>query len=401
MCLKIIVIGGDGYCGWASSLHLAARGHDVTIVDNFVRRAWDRELGVSSLTPIQTLEDRLLAWSRTGGRPIDSVVCDATDYPALLEVFRAVRPGAIVHFGQQRSAPFSMMNREAAVKTLCNNTIGNMNVLWAMREAVPDAHLVKLGTMGEYGTPNIDIEEGFINIEHKGRTDRLPFPKQPGSFYHLTKTSDSDHIYFTCRSWGLRATDLNQGIVYGLSTEETEAASELGNRLDYDGIFGTVLNRFCIEAALGYPLTVYGLGGQTRTFINIRDTARCVALAVESPADPGEFRVFNQFTEIFSVLELANRVKRVAARLGLEPQIQHIRNPRVERETHYYSSTNEHLLSLGLRPHLLEDRVLEELIATAARFADRIDRAQIEPTVTWTDRSEPDAVPARKRKALA
>jgi UDP-sulfoquinovose synthase len=300
-----------------------------------------------------------------------------------LEAIRSARPDAIVHFGQQRSAPFSMMHRDAAVATLVNNTIGNMNVLWAMREAAPDAHLVKLGTMGEYGTPNIEIEEGFIRIEHKGRSDRLPFPKHPGSFYHLTKTSDSDHIYFACRAWGLRATDLNQGVVYGLSTEETVACEALVNRLDYDGVFGTVLNRFCIEAALGVPLTVYGLGGQTRTFINIRDTARCVALAVESPAEAGEFRVFNQFTEIFSVLELARRVRRVAARRGLEPRIEHLPNPRVERETHYYSSTNEHLLALGLEPRLLDDGVLDELISAALRYRDRIDPAQIAPTIRW------------------
>jgi len=355
----------------------------VTILDNLVRRAWDRELGVSSLTPIRSLEERVAAWNELARRPLQFQACDATDYPALLEAFRSTRPDAIVHFGQQRSAPFSMMNRDAAVATLVNNTIGNMNVLWAMREAAPDAHLVKLGTMGEYGTPNIEIEEGFIRIEHKGRSDRLPFPKQPGSFYHLTKTSDSDHIYFACRAWGLRATDLNQGVVYGLSTDETVACERLVNRLDYDGVFGTVLNRFCIEAALGVPLTVYGLGGQSRTFINIRDTARCIALAVESPAEPGEFRVFNQFTEIFSVLELARRVHYVAARRGLEPRIEHLPNPRVEREAHYYSSTNEHLLSLGLEPRLLDDGVLDDLMSAAVRFRDRIDPAQIAPAISW------------------
>jgi UDP-sulfoquinovose synthase len=281
-----------------------------------------------------------------------------------------------------------MMDRDAAVRTLVNNTVGNMNVLWAMREAVPDAHLVKLGTMGEYGTPNIDIEEGFIDIEHKGRSDRLPFPKLPGSFYHLTKVSDSDSIYFACRAWGMRATDLNQGIVYGLSTDETEGCEPLVNRLDYDGVFGTVLNRFCIEAALGLPLTVYGLGGQTRTFINIRDTARCVALAVEHPADAGEFRVFNQFTEIFSVLELAHRVQHVAGRHGPKPAIANLPNPRVEREAHYYSSTNAQLLSLGLQPRLLDDGVLDELMSTAHRLRDRIDRSQIVPTVKWSDRDQ-------------
>ena len=384
--MRTVVFGGDGYCGWAAALHLAARGHDVVIADNFIRRRWDRQLGVSTLTPIRSLATRLRAWERSGGRPIAHVRCDVTDFGAVTALFRSHRPATIVHFAQQRSAPFSMMGRDAAATTLTNNTLGNLNVLWAMREIVPEAHLVKLGTMGEYGTPNIEIEEGFIDIEHKGRRDRLPFPKLPGSFYHLTKVHDSDQIYFACRVWGLRATDLNQGVVYGLQTGETSVSGALVNRLDYDGIFGTVLNRFCIEAALGYPLTVHGRGGQTRTFIDIRDSARCVMLAVESPPAAGEFRVFNQFTEIFSVLELARRVVRVGKQLGLDPTIDHVANPRVERETHYYSSTNQQLLALGLQPHLLSDETLIDLIRTTQRYAHRVDVAQIAANVRWTDR---------------
>jgi UDP-sulfoquinovose synthase len=276
-----------------------------------------------------------------------------------------------------------MIDRDRAVETLVNNTVGNLNVLWAMHEVAPDAHLVKLGTMGEYGTPNIQIEEGFITIEHKGRSDTLPFPKQPNSFYHLTKVSDSDQIFFACKAWKLRATDLNQGVVYGLETDETPADSPLVNRFDYDGIFGTVLNRFCVEAALGYPLTVYGKGGQTRAFLNIRDTVRCVALAVSSPAERGEFRVFNQFTEIFSVLELGERVKRVGATMGYDVTLEHVENPRTEREAHYYSTINEHLLGLGLRPHVLDDATVGSLIAAAAANRARIDPAQIAATVRW------------------
>jgi len=380
------VIGGDGYCGWPSALHLAAIGHDVTIADNLIRRRWDRELGISTLTPIRTLRERLDAWHARGGAPIEFAHCDVTDYPAVRALFARVEPEAIVHFGQQRSAPFSMIDRDRAAETLLNNTVGNLNVLWAMRETAPDAHLVKLGTMGEYGTPNIDIEEGFITIEHKGRRDRLPFPKQPNSFYHLTKVSDSDQIFFACKAWKLRATDLNQGVVYGLETDETPADSDLVNRFDYDGIFGTVLNRFCVEAALGHPLTVYGEGGQTRAFLNIRDTARCVALAVSAPSERGEFRVYNQFTEIFSVLELAERVRRVAATVGLDVVLEHVENPRSEREAHYYSSINEHLLRLGLKPHLLDDTTVAALIAAAVRYRGRIDSAQILATVRWADR---------------
>jgi UDP-sulfoquinovose synthase len=381
--MRILIIGGDGYCGWATALHLSARGHEVTIFDSLIRRRWDERLGISTLTPIRSVEDRLHAWRRAGGKPIAFVRGDATNYAELCEAIRAGAPQAIVHFGQQRSAPFSMIDREHAMETHLNNTVGNMNLLWAMHAEAPDAHLVKLGTMGEYGTPTIQIEEGFIDIEHKGRKDRLPFPKQPGSFYHLTKVADSDQILFACRIWGLRATDLNQGVVYGLDTEETRLAPGLVNRFDYDGIFGTVLNRFCVQAALERPLSVYGKGGQTRAFLNIRDTVRCVELAITAPAERGEFRVFNQFTETFGVLELAQRVSRVAAERHLIAPVRHVDNPRAEKETHYYSTVNDRLIGLGLKPHLLDDDVIAQLLAAAQSNRARIDPAQIPATVRW------------------
>lgn len=381
--MRILIIGGDGYCGWATALHLSARGHDVTIFDSLIRRRWDARLGVETLTPIRAPEDRIRAWRLLGGAEITFVRGDATDYAELAEAIRAADPQAIVHFGQQRSAPFSMIDREHALETHLNNTVGNMNLLWAMRAEAPDAHLVKLGTMGEYGTPNIQIEEGFIDIEHKGRKDRLPFPKQPGSFYHLTKVSDSDQILFACRIWGLRATDLNQGVVYGLDTEETRLSPELINRFDYDGIFGTVLNRFCVQAALAQPLSVYGRGGQTRAFLNICDTVRCVELAITAPAERGEFRVFNQFTETFGVLELARRVSRVAAEHGLNAPVEHVENPRSEKETHYYCTVNDRLIGLGLQPHVLDDDVIAELLVAAQRNRARIDPEQIPARVRW------------------
>jgi UDP-sulfoquinovose synthase len=400
--IRIIVLGGDGYCGWPSALRFAATGHSVTIVDNLIRRRWDQELGIATLTPIRSMAERLDAWHAGGGNHVDFVDCDVTDFRALRDVFAHVRPDTIVHFAQQRSAPFSMIDRDHAAQTVTNNTMGNLNVLWAMREVAPEAHLVKLGTMGEYGTPNIEIEEGFITIEHKGRLDRLPFPKAPNSFYHLSKVADSDQIYFACRAWGLRATDLNQGVVYGLETSETPADSALVNRFDYDGVFGTVLNRFCVEAALGCPLTVYGVGGQTRAFLNIRDTVQCVAIAVESPPAPGEFRVFNQFTEIFSVLELAKRVQRVAGGAGLAVTIDHLDNPRNEREAHYYSSVNAQLLSLGLEPHCLDDATIASLIEAAAANCGRVDLAQIAPTVRWGDaQREPARTKAPRRARSA
>ncbi len=381
--MRVLIIGGDGYCGWATALHLSARDHEVTILDNLVRRRWDRELGVSTLTPIRSMPERLRAWDRLGERPIRFIRADATDYAAICDAIVAAQPEAIINFGQQRSAPYSMIDRDHAAQTMINNTLGNLNVLWAIREHAPEAHLVKLGTMGEYGTPNIEIEEGFITIEHKGRRDTLPFPKQPGSFYHLTKVADSDQIYFACRIWGLRATDLNQGVVYGLHTEETSRAAELVNRFDYDGIFGTALNRFLVQAVLGHPLTVYGRGGQTRAFLNIADTTRCIELAVESPAPAGTFRVFNQFTQTFSVLSLAHQVQRVGKTLGLGVQIDHVENPRVEREAHFYSSLNTNLLGLGLEPVLLTDEIVASMLESVRMYRARIDRAQIMPKVQW------------------
>ncbi|MGB6013138.1 MAG: NAD-dependent epimerase/dehydratase family protein, partial [Nodosilinea sp.] len=290
---------------------------------------------------------------------------------------------AVVHFGEQRSAPFSMIDREHAVLTQANNVLGNLNLLYVLRDHFPECHLVKLGTMGEYGTPNIDIEEGYITIEHNGRKDTLPYPKQPGSFYHLSKVHDSHNIHFACKVWGLRATDLNQGVVYGVLTEETGMDELLINRLDYDGVFGTALNRFCVQAAVGHPLTVYGKGNQTRAFLDIRDTVRCVEIAIANPGDPGLFRVFNQFTEMFSVGDLAMMVKKAGNTLGLDVEIDHMDNPRVEAEDHYFNAKNTNLLELGLQPHMLSDSLLDSLLNFAVKYKDRVDKSQILPKVQW------------------
>jgi UDP-sulfoquinovose synthase len=381
--MRVLVIGGDGYCGWATALHLSNRGYEVGILDSLVRRYWDLQLGCDTLTPIAPISHRIQRWQDLTGKSLDLFVGDINDYDFLIQSLRQFQPDAIVHFGEQRSAPFSMIDREHAVLTQVNNVVGNLNILYAMKEEFPDAHLVKLGTMGEYGTPNIDIEEGYITIEHNGRKDTLPYPKQPGSMYHLSKVHDSHNIHFACRMWGLKATDLNQGVVYGVLTEETGMDEMLINRLDYDGVFGTALNRFCIQAAIGHPLTVYGKGGQTRGFLDIRDTVLCLELAIANPAQSGEFRVFNQFTELFSVGDLALMVKKAGSVLGLNVEINNLDNPRIELEEHYFKAKNTKLLDLGLQPHYLSDSLLDSLLNFATKYRDRVDMNHILPKVTW------------------
>ena len=381
--MKVLVIGGDGYCGWATALHLAIKGYQVGILDSLARRHWDAKLQVETLTPIAPIQRRLAKWYELTGKSIDLFLGDITNYDFLTEALHQFEPEAIVHFGEQRSAPYSMIDREHAVFTQVNNVVGTLNVLYAIKEDFPDCHLVKLGTMGEYGTPNIDIEEGYITIEHNGRKDTLPYPKQPGSYYHLSKVHDSHNIHFACKIWGLRATDLNQGVVYGVKTEETALDEMLINRLDYDGVFGTALNRFCIQAAIAHPLTVYGKGGQTRGFLDIRDTVRCVELAIANPANPGEFRVFNQFTEQFSIGDLALMVKKAGVAMGWNVEINHLDNPRVELEEHYFNAKNTKLIDLGLKPHYLSDSLLDSLLNFATLYKDRVDHKQILPKVKW------------------
>jgi UDP-sulfoquinovose synthase len=378
--LKILVLGGDGYLGWPTALYLSRRGHQVGVVDNFARRGYDLEIGVDSLVPIASLQRRIRCWHELSDLTIDLFVGDLTDATFVGATFASFEPDAVVHFAEQRSAPYSMIDRQHAVYTQMNNVVGTLNLMYAIAEQNRDIHLVKLGTMGEYGTPNIDIEEGFIEITHRGRTDVLPYPKQPGSFYHLSKVHDSANIMFGCRIWGLRATDLNQGIVYGHETEETRLHSDLATRFDYDGVFGTVLNRFCVQAVTGHPLTVYGSGGQTRGMLNILDTLACVELALENPAERGEFRVFNQFTESYSVNEMAEMV---AAAFPGDATIENCTDPRVEKEEHYYRAAHTKLLDLGLVPHLLTSSVIQSILAVAHRYRANADLDAIRPTVEW------------------
>ena len=381
--MRVLILGGDGYLGWPTAMRFSAAGHEVCVVDNFVRRRWVEGVGSDSLTPILDLDARIAAWEEVSGNEIRSYVGSVEDGELLDRVVAETRPEAVVHYGQQASAPYSMASREQAVETQYGNVIGNLNLLFAIRDHVPECHLVKLGTMGEYGQPNIDIEEGYIEIEHKGRSDTLPFPKLPGSLYHCSKVHDSTNIHFACRTWGLRATDLNQGVVYGIETDETARDERLITRFDYDEVFGTVLNRFCLQAVIGHPLTVYGSGGQTRGFLNIRDTLQCVELAVANPAEAGEFRVFNQFTEQFSVLELAELVKQAGEHLGYSVEIQHVDNPRVEKEEHYYNAIHTKLLDLGLEPTLLGEELVESMIHVIERHKGRAIEGAIDPRTRW------------------
>jgi UDP-sulfoquinovose synthase len=381
--MRILILGGDGYLGWPQALYLSSKGHEVTVFDNFMRRHFDLEHNFASLTPIHPLQERINAWKEVSGRQIECRIGDITDYNAIASVFQEFRPEAVVHFAEQRSAPYSMIDRKHAVFTQTNNVVGTLNVLYAIKEFVPDCHLVKLGTMGEYGTPNIDIEEGFIEIHHNGRSDVLPYPKQPPSFYHLSKVHDSHNIMFCCRAWGIRATDLNQGIVYGFETDETVQDPRLATRFDYDQIYGTALNRFCIQAAVGYPLTVYGKGEQIRGYINLRDTIRCIELAIASPPKEGEYRVFNQITEQFSLMDIAEMVVAQGKQLGLSVEIKHLPNPRVESEQHYFNVKHSRLLELGLEPHLLNGSVLQSLISLALTHKASMDRSMVMPTVNW------------------
>ena len=382
--MRILILGGDGYLGWPTSMHFARRGHEVHAVDNYLRRRAHAEAGTDSLTPIgESLPARARAFRELTDLEIGVTEGNLTDWDVVERLFHDFQPEAVVHYGEMPSAPYSMIDREHAVFTQHNNVENTLNVLFAMAEFTPDAHLVKLGTMGEYGTPNIDIEEGYLQIDHNGRKDTLPFPKLPGSMYHLSKVHDSHNIHFACRIWGLRATDLNQGVVYGIQTEETALDERLNTRFDYDEVFGTALNRFCLQAVIGHPLTVYGKGGQTRGYLNIVDTLQCVELATLNPAEPGEFRVFNQFTEQFSVLQLAEAVRTAGAAVGLEVRVDHLENPRVEMEEHYYNAQHTKLLDLGLQPHLLDETLIESMFGVIERYRDRVILEHMLPATRW------------------
>lgn len=381
--MRVLVLGGDGYLGWPTAMAFAAKGHDVTVADNYLRRTIARQTSSESLVSNPNLHERAAIYEAATGRRINVKIGDCSDYRFMEQLFRECDPEATVHYAEQPSAPYSMMGFDEAARTLNNNLNVTFNLIWAVMQHAPHCHIIKLGTMGEYGTPNIDIEEGWIDITHKGRTDRFLYPRQAGSLYHTTKVLDTDLLWFYVRTYGLRVTDLMQGPVYGIHTAEVEADSRLMPNFHYDDIFGTVVNRFLVQAVVGVPLTVYGKGGQTRGYLNLKDTLQCVELAMNKPAQAGELRILNQFTEQFTVNELAAKVKQAGKEVGLDVHVKSIENPRKEREEHYYNAEHHGLLDLGLVPHRMTDDVLAEMLRSVSEFRDQIDIQKVLPRVSW------------------
>ena len=381
--MKILVLGGDGYLGWPTAMSLSEAGHEILVVDNYLRRNIAEATDSDSLIPCPHLPERALIFEKQTGFKIQVTIGDLTLPELINGIVQDFMPECVVHYAEQPSAPYSMKGANEARETFKNNLDVTFNIIWAIIEHAPNCHLVKLGTMGEYGTPNIDIEEGWIDIEHNGRKQKFLYPRAAGSLYHTTKVLDTDLLWFYVRIYGLRVTDLMQGPVYGLSTPETNLCDELLPQFHYDDIFGTVVNRFLIQAIAGVPLTVYGSGGQTRGYLNLLDTLQCVQLACESPADSGELRIFNQFTETFTVNELAAQIKAAGDAIGLNVKINSIVNPRKEMEEHYYNPSHSGLLELGLQPNPMTQDVLIEMLTKLIPFKDRIVTRRIMPRVEW------------------
>lgn len=384
--MRVFIAGMDGYLGWALAQYLTARGHEVAGIDLYLRRQWVEEMDSWSATPIVDMETRLKAFEENFEvKPLfrDGDLCD---YKLVESLFKEFEPEAIVHLGEMPSAPYSMQSIEHATFTMNNNINGTLNILFAMRDVVPDAHLVKLGTMGEYGTPNVDIPEGFFEIEYRGRKDVLPFPRQAGSWYHQTKVHDSNNVLFACKIWGLRSTDIMQGVVFGTRIEEMGDDARLLTRFDFDESFGTAINRFCAMSVIGHPLTPFGKGNQKRGFLPLRDSMQCLTIAIENPPDEGEYRVFNQFQEVYSINELADKVVKVANELGLDDaEVRRLENPRQEMEEHYYNPDHQHLLDLGYQPTHDMEAELRVMVKDLMKYRDRIEekRDALIPEIRW------------------
>lgn len=396
--MRVFIAGIDGYLGWSLAQYLTARGHEVAGTDTFFRRAWVEEVGSVSALPVYSIQERLAAFAERYGKPLNFRTGDLMDYEFLTGYLRDFQPEAVVHLGEMPSAPYSMIDQQHATFTQQNNVIGSLNLLWAIRETCPDAHLVKLGTMGEYGTPNVDIPEGFFEVEFRGRKDYMPFPRQANSFYHLTKVHDTNNTMFACKTWGLRSTDIMQGVVFGTRIDEMGEDPRLRSRLDFDQCFGTAINRFACQAVIGHPLTVYGSGGQTRGFLPLRDSMQCLTIAIENPPKPGEYRVFNQFEECYTIEELALKVQQAATEIGMDTEIAFYDNPRTERDSHYYNPDRQHLINLGYKPShdvVAEVKImLQDLLPHRERIMEKWEI--LVPDIRWNGarrRSEVMTIP--------
>ena len=384
--MRVFIAGMDGYLGWALAQYLTARGHEVAGADLYLRRQWVEEMGSWSATPIVDMPARLDAFQEHFGVRPAFWQGDLQDYTFVEHIFRDFQPEAIVHLGEMPSAPYSMVDVEHAAFTMTNNIVGTLNILFAMRDVVPNAHLIKLGTMGEYGTPNIDIPEGFFTVEYRGRTDTLPFPRQAGSWYHWTKVHDSNNVMFACRIWGLRSTDIMQGVVFGTRIDQMGDDERLLSRLDFDQSFGTAINRFCCMAVIGHPITPFGKGQQRRGFLPLRDSMQCLTLTIENPPQAGEYRVFNQFEEVYNITELAHKVVKVARELGIDgAEVRNLENPRQEAEEHYYNPDHQHLFDLGYQPTHDMEAELRIMLADLMEYRERITarREVLIPDIRW------------------
>lgn len=382
--MRVLILGGDGYLGWPTAMNLAAAGHEVCVVDNYLRRHIAEATDSEALIATPSLSERARVFHAVSGHTIKVHIADLADPGVMFDIVREFGPETIIHYAEQPSAPYSMRGFREARETFNNNLNVTFNCIHAVKDIVPDCHIVKLGTMGEYGTPNIDIEEGWLEVEHKGRKDTFLFPRAAGSLYHTTKVLDTDLLWFYVRTYGLRVTDLMQGPVYGLSTDEADLDPRLCPNFHYDDIFGTLVNRFLVQAVAGIPLTVYGAGGQIRGYLNLRDTLQCVSLAAQNPVKRGELRIFNQLTETFTVNEAAERIKKVGDAMGLNVAIKSIPNPRKEKENHYYNPVHSGLVELGLKPHYMTDEVIAGMLKRVIENKDRIVTGRIMPRVKWS-----------------
>ena len=387
--MKILILGYDGYLGWPLTLHLLKKGHEVAGLDSFVRRERVRDCGSSSLIPIETPMYRRLILKEFPNYINEKADFGLHEDPNYITTFLSeIKPDAIIHLAEQPSAPWSMINARYSVVTQWENIIGTLNLLWAMKEVCPETHLVKLGTMGEYGTPNCEIPEGEIPEKCLWRKDvrcpmsGLPFPKSPNSFYHLSKVHDTNNIIFACKNWNLRSTDIMQGVVFGVKVTGEESENEL-TRFDYDQYFGTVINRFCTQAIIEHPLTVYGGGGQTRGFLPLKDSIECLTIAIENPPRIGEYRTLNQFENTYTINELADNVAIAAECLGLDVGISHIDNPRKEKEKHYYNPNHQKLFDLGYKPTKNVFEHIRSLLEDILPYKDRVIKEVIMPTTNW------------------